>query len=217
MLATSIYTTAKTGGNVTVGILTSAIEKVKGLDAFKTQLKQRKAMIASIEDIGEQGRTGLFVIVIGESQTRDRMSAYGFERDTTPWLAQKSTDDHFVLMNNAYSCYPNTVRALEQALTAHSQFSDRTLATSPSIVEIANAAGYEVSWLSNQNMYGIWDAPTTVIANEASRQVWINKAIGNGTESGHFDDELLGELKKIRNMSRYFERFFLDRSPLGRP
>lgn len=197
MLATSIFAAVKTAGNVTTNIVTFAVEKVHELDAFKTKLEERKALIASLENLNEQGRRGLFVIIVGESQTRDRMSAYGYGRDTTPWLSAQKADEHFVLMQNAYSCYPNTVRALEQALTARSQFSDRPLAESPSIVEIAKAAGYEVSWLSNQNMLGVWDSPTTVIANDADHHVWINQTIGQRIQSAHFDDALLAELRKI--------------------
>lgn len=197
MLASSIFAAVKTTRNVTTNIVTFAVEKVHELDEFKNKLEERKALIASLDNLTEQGRPGLFVIIVGESQTRDRMSAYGYDRDTTPWLSQQKTDDHFVLMQNAYSCYPNTVRALEQALTARSQFSERTLAESPSIVEIAKAAGYEVSWLSNQNMLGIWDSPTTVIANDADHHVWINQTIGQRVQSAHYDDSLLDELRKI--------------------
>ena len=163
MLATSIAAAMKNAGNLTTNIVTAAVEKVQELNSFESKLEERKSLIASLEGIREQGRHGLYVVIVGESQTRDRMSAYGYEKETTPWLTRQAVDDHFVLMQNAYSCYPNTVRSLEQALTARSQFTDRPLAESPSIVEIARAAGYHVSWLSNQNRLGGWDSPTTVI------------------------------------------------------
>ena len=197
MLATSIAAAMKNAGNLTTNIVTAAVEKVQELNSFESKLEERKSLIASLEGIREQGRHGLYVVIVGESQTRDRMSAYGYEKETTPWLTRQAVDDHFVLMQNAYSCYPNTVRSLEQALTARSQFTDRPLAESPSIVEIARAAGYHVSWLSNQNRLGGWDSPTTVIANEADHQVWINETIGEKNQSRHYDDALLDELRKI--------------------
>ena len=197
MLATSIFAAIKNARNITTEIVAVAVEKVQELDAFKSKLEERKSLIASLEGLRDQGRRGLYVVIVGESQTRDRMSAYGYEKDTTPWLTRQAVDDHFVLMQNAYSCYPNTVRSLEQALTARSQFTDRPLAESPSIVEIARAAGYHVSWLSNQNRLGGWDSPTTVIANEADHQVWINETIGEKIQSRHYDDALVDELRKI--------------------
>ena len=197
MLATSIFAAIKNARNITTEIVAVAVEKVQELDAFKSKLEERKSLIASLEGLRDQGRRGLYVVIVGESQNRDRMSAYGYEKDTTPWLTRQAVDDHFVLMQNAYSCYPNTVRSLEQALTARSQFTDRSLAESPSIVEIARAAGYHVSWLSNQNRLGGWDSPTTVIANEADHQVWINDTIGEKIQSKHYDDTLVDELRKI--------------------
>ena len=197
MLATSIFAAIKNARNITTEIVAVAVEKVQELDAFKSKLEERKSLIASLEGLRDQGRRGLYVVIVGESQTRDRMSAYGYEKETTPWLTRQAVDDHFVLMQNAYSCYPNTVRSLEQALTARSQFTDRPLAESPSIVEIARAAGYHVSWLSNQNRLGGWDSPTTVIANEADHQVWINETIGEKIQSRHYDDALVDELRKI--------------------
>lgn len=197
MLIAAIYSSVKTGGNATLDVFQTTVAKIEELDSFKHQLEHRKALIASLDSIKHQGRPGLFVVIIGESQTRDRMSAYGYERETTPWLASKRHDQHFVLMENSYSCYPQTVQALGQALTSHSQFSSLSLADSPSIVEIANAAGYEVTWLSNQNRLGGWDTPTTVIANQAGLQVWLNSTIGKKIQSPHFDDALLGELAKI--------------------
>lgn len=197
MLATSIAAAMKNAGNLTTNIVTAAVEKVQELNSFESKLEERKSLIAALEGIREQGRHGLYVVIVGESQTRDRMSAYGYEKDTTLWLTRQAVDNHFVLMQNAYSCYPNTVRSLEQALTARSQFTDRPLAESPSIVEIARAAGYHVSWLSNQNRLGGWDSPTTVIANEADHQVWINETIGEKIQSRHYDDTLVDELRKI--------------------
>lgn len=198
MLMAAIYSSVKTGGgNATLDVFRTTVAKIEELDSFKHQLEHRKVLIASLDSIKHQGRPGLFVVIIGESQTRDRMSAYGYERETTPWLSSKRHDQHFVLMENSYSCYPQTVQALGQALTSHSQFSSQSLAESPSIVEIANAAGYEVIWLSNQNRLGNWDTPTTVIANQAGLQVWLNSNIGKKIQSQHFDDALLWELAKI--------------------
>lgn len=126
------------------------------------------------------------------------MSAYGYERDTTPWLSSKRSDRHFVLLDNAYACFPNTVSALSNALTAKNQYVSRSFAASPSVVEIIKAAGYESWWISNQNRLGVWDAPTSVIANLSDHQVWLNsKMIGKRTRSKKFDEELIGELQKV--------------------
>lgn len=179
-------------------VFRGAQEIVQDLNAFKEELAKRQVALGALGDLKNQGNGGLYLVVLGESQTRSRMSAYGYERDTTPWLSSKRSDRHFVLLDNAYACFPNTVSALSNALTAKNQYVSRSFAASPSVVEIIKAAGYESWWISNQNRLGVWDAPTSVIANLSDHQVWLNSTmIGKRTRSKKFDEELIGELQKV--------------------
>ena len=58
------------------------------------------------------------LLIIGESESRDYMSAFSeCEYDTTPWLKAKKEDPHFLLFPNSYSCIAHTVSCLERALT----------------------------------------------------------------------------------------------------
>ena len=52
-----------------------------------------------------------FLVIIGESQNRKHMSAYGYGRDTTPWLAAQRANDNFVIMENGYACNTLTMLA----------------------------------------------------------------------------------------------------------
>lgn len=150
-----------------------------------------------LQSLKHQGDDGLFVIVLGESQTKTHMSAYGYHRNTTPWLKSKLSSDNFIVLGNAFSCYISTVPALSQALTAVNQYSSLQLAQAPSILEIANASGYETWWFSNQNKFGVWDTPTTIIANQAGHTKWINTSIGETIRSPFFDDKLIELINKI--------------------
>ena len=87
---------------------------------------------------GEKGRKGLFVIVIGESHTRDRMSAYNFlDRDTTPWQKSMRDDKDFIFLEKGYTSYVSTVQALAYALTTKTQYTSQNFEDSPSIVELS--------------------------------------------------------------------------------
>lgn len=68
-----------------------------------------------------------FLVIIGESQNRKHMSAYGYSRDTTPWLAAQKVNDNFVIMENGYACNTLTMLALSQALTEKSQYNHKAL------------------------------------------------------------------------------------------
>ena len=143
-------------------------------------------------------RGGLYVLVIGESETRDHMHAYGYAKKTTPWLDQATAMPQNVLFKNAYTNDIHTVSSLTYALTAKNQYNSVKLKDAPSINEVAKAAGYTVYWLSNQLQYGGWDIPVAIISSTADHQVWINENTGKTTYTQFYDGQLLKELMRLR-------------------
>lgn len=158
----------------------------------------------AIRSLGIQGTStpGIYLLVLGESQNREHMQAYGYERPTTPWLAQMRNDRHFLLFEKAYSCYPHTVRSLTYALTAKNQYNDLNYKNAVTLLEAAEAAGFSTVWLSNQSHYSPWDTPITVIASEAEQQYWLNGNVGKDwIEAGwtnFFDGALADKLTNIK-------------------
>ena len=67
---------------------------------------------------------------------------------------------------------------------------------------MAKAAGYETVWLSNQAKYGSWGAAVTVLAQEATQQIWINQHLGNTLDTNYFDGELVNRLQEIKPAKR---------------
>ena len=63
-----------------------------------------------------------------------------------------------------------------------------------SIIDVAKAAGYNVIWLSNQIKYGLYDTPTSVIADAASEQFFTSDSIEN---TYNYDDALLKKLNSF--------------------
>lgn len=197
MIIVAAFSAFKTQGNLTLGIFDGARKTVEALDGFKKEVEKRQSLVAKLPEMTQKGDDGLFVVVIGESHTRDRMSAYDYGRDTTPWLRSQRGNGRFVFWENAYSNYPNTVFSLSQALTAKSQYDDRILEQSPSILEILNAAGYETWWISTQVQFGAWDTPVSVIANFADEQRWLSGQIDERGHNKLLDGILVEELAKI--------------------
>ncbi|MCR5437971.1 MAG: phosphoethanolamine transferase [Selenomonas sp.] len=154
--------------------------------AFSKNRQQRKS--EKIELVSG-GKPGIYVMVVGESQTRDHMNAYGYDRMTTPWLSTLAGTENFVNISNTYSCYPKTVQALSYALTAKNQYNSLAFEQAPSLVEVAKQAGYQVIWLSTQNKYGTYDTPITAIARDADSAIW---------ESHCFDEQLAACLDDIK-------------------
>jgi len=157
----------------------------------KTSLKNGVGRIANVGD-------GVYVLVIGESQNRNNMSAYGYQRKTTPWLESMKHIENFIIFDKAYSCHTHTVPVLTYALTAKNQYNDLKLGESVSLLEVVEAAGFETVWISNQVKYSAWDTPVTVIADEANQQFWHNNNVGEKTATNHYDLKLVESIEKIK-------------------
>ena len=134
------------------------------------------------------------ILVIGESEARDYMSAFcDYPLDTTPWLRSKKTDDNFILFPHAYSTIPHTVSSLERALTEFNQYNDKQFYTSCSIIDIAHKAGYNTYWYSNQGHLGCADTPVTLVANTSNVSKWTKQNLNQL----QFDESLLEYLPEI--------------------
>lgn len=148
--------------------------------------------------LSQKPEAGVYVLVIGESQNRAHMQAYNYHRATTPWLDSMKSDKNMLLFTKAYSCHTHTVPTLLYALTAKNQYNNISVKNAVSVLEVAEAAGFETVWLSNQVKYSAWDTPVTSIAGEANQQKWINSTLGESTNTDYFDGKLIEELDKIK-------------------
>lgn len=170
------------------------------LKSFSAYDATRTARLQHLSDLGTlsiaPGKAGLYVLVIGESVTRDHMGAYGYDRDTTPWMSSAAGKE-LLLFRHAYSNHTQTVPVLTYALTAKNQYNDIPLEKAYSIIETARSAGYDTWWISNQLKYGAWDTPIAAIASTADHEVWINKNAGTHLQTQYYDEELLSALPDL--------------------
>lgn len=189
----------KSSNNIVSEVFYNARSNLRVYNDFRDKQAERKQQLHLGENIkgAVSSPKGIYVLVIGESANRDFMSAYGYEKKTTPWLDSMKKKDDVVLLNNAYSCHTHTVQVLTYALTAKNQYNNMDIAKAPSLIEMAEAAGYDTAWLSNQVKYGAWDTPITVIASEANHQSWINHNSGASSATNYYDLKLVDELKGL--------------------
>lgn len=111
-----------------------------------------------------------FALVISESHTRTHMSAYGYNRETTPYLNKAVAEGQVFLAKNAFSCAAITYMVMDYALTERTQYNNIADATATNIVEMAKHAGYRVVWISNQHK----DTLAGYLADEADEVYWVN-------------------------------------------
>ena len=167
---------------------------IESLRAFRTQHAQHAAALADVPKIAK-GSGGIHVLVLGESQNKQYMHAYGYEKETTPWLDQMKTSDACIFFQHAYSNHTYTVPVLTYALTEKNQYNDLDESDALSILEVAKAAGYRTAWISNQGKNGISDTPMSILSHDADIVRFLNEH--QYLDIGHVDEELVPVLDDV--------------------
>ena len=183
--------------NIITDIPKQASKTLAQYKNFSKERTDRKDNMSKLL-LSHKPEAGVYVLDIGESQNRAHMQAYNYHRATTPWLDSMKNDKNMLLFTKAYSCHTHTVPTLLYALTAKNQYNNIAVKNAVSVLEVAEAAGFETVWLSNQVKYSAWDTPVTSIASEANQQKWINSTLGESTNTDYFDGKLIEELEKIK-------------------
>ena len=183
--------------NIITDIPKQASKTLAQYKNFSKERTDRKDNMSKLL-LSHKPEAGVYVLVIGESQNRAHMQAYNYHRATTPWLDSMKNDKNMLLFTKAYSCHTHTVPTLLYALTAKNQYNNIAVKNAVSVLEVAEAAGFETVWLSNLVKYSAWDTPVTSTASEANQQKWINSTLGESTNTDYFDGKLIEELEKIK-------------------
>ncbi len=96
-------------------------------------------------------------LIIGESSYRGHYSLYGYGAETTPFLDSLSrTAD--VNYYEAISPAAVTRDALRISLSFSTTANAEPFFTEKNVIDMANDAGYETIWISNQDMVGAFDS-----------------------------------------------------------
>ena len=112
---------------------------------------------------------GTYIIVVGESESRDYMKAYNpeYKYNNTPWLSSMAADDNMIIMDKVYACYNLTKIALGTGFTEASQYNDITFINSMSLLDIAKKRGFKTYWFSNQIGEQFNEVPIHMVARRA--------------------------------------------------
>ena len=178
-----------------VNIIQSTEAVLQSFEDFSQAKEKRLQNLEQLRALGlETDAKGVYVLVIGESETSDHMQVYGYQRPTTPWLTQMAENENTFVFQHAYANHTHTIPTLTYALSAKNQYNRISLVDSYSIVEAAKAAGYKVYWLSNQIKFSVSETPVTVMASVADVEKWINNNTGDKLITSYYDDHLVDEL-----------------------
>ena len=109
------------------------------------------------------------VVILGESARADLMSAYGYERPTTPWLDSISKNGkEVVLFNDVCSSGPNTIMSSQRIFTFWNNTPNKAWYNYPDLTNVLAHAGYYTHWITQQNPQNMY-AIERLFANSAHK------------------------------------------------
>jgi len=174
---------------------------VVGYKNYREQLTNMQAMLdenASIPPLvnlqdAHAGQPATLVLVIGESTNRQRMSLYGYSRETTPEL--DALRDQLQVFDNVVTPRPYTIEALQQVLTFADQEHPELYLTTPSVINLMKQAGYKTYWITNQQTMTKRNTMLTTFSEQADEQVYLNN--NREQNARQYDGDVLAPFAKV--------------------
>lgn len=132
------------------------------------------------------------VLVIGESTNRQRMSLYGYPRETTPELDKLK--DQLAVFDNVITPRPYTIEALQQVLTFADEENPDLYLSTPSVVSMMKQAGYKTFWITNQQTMTKRNTMLTTFSEQADEQVYLNN--NRNQNAAQYDGDVIEPFNK---------------------
>jgi len=175
-------------------IIIGYIQYKKVLKSMEKLLIQntKLAPVDNLQDNNNED-TNTFVLVIGESTNRNRMSLYGYNRKTTPRLDK--IKDQLVVFKNVFSPRPYTIEVLQQDLTFADEQNPDLYLSKVNLINIMKQAGYETYWITNQQTQTKRNTMLTAFSKIADHQIYLNN--NRRQNSSSYDEVVIPPFQKI--------------------
>lgn len=167
---------------------------------YREQLSNMQGMLDDVSKIPPlhnlkddlAGQPATLVLVIGESTNRQRMSLYGYPRNTTPNLDKLK--DELAVFGNVVTPRPYTIEALQQVLTFADEENPDLYLKTPSLVSVMKQAGYKTYWITNQQTMTKRNTMLTTFSEQADEQVYLNN--NRNQNARQYDGDVLEPFSK---------------------
>ena len=166
---------------------TQGVRYLKEVTSGMRELTQAGNIVAAwhVTDVSPKYKN--YVLVVGESNRRDYMHAYGYPVRNTPFMENRGR-----LLEGFTTVADYTIPSLQKALTM--TVSGESVNYAKSLIDAANLAGFATAWYSNQGHIDKKNTPITALANRAQTHRWVKSGV-RATENTS-DRELLSLLEE---------------------
>ncbi|WP_427065318.1 phosphoethanolamine transferase [Klebsiella pneumoniae] len=158
----------------------------------------RMAQLAGMKDswhvLAVKPKYHLYVVVIGESARRDALGAFGGHWDNTPFASSVNG----YLFNNYIAASGSTQKSLgltlNRVVDGKPQYQDN-------FVTLANRAGFQTWWFSNQGQIGEYDTAIASIAKRADEVQFLKNGDFEANKNTQ-DEQLLKLTEQVLSTQR---------------
>jgi heptose-I-phosphate ethanolaminephosphotransferase len=166
------------------------LDTLAGMQDMLTSASQVPPLRNLKDSMADQPAT--LVLVIGESTNRQRMSLYGYPRQTTPELDKLK--DQLAVFDNVITPRPYTIEALQQVLTFADEENPDLYLSTPSLVRMMKQAGYKTFWITNQQTMTKRNTMLTTFSEQADEQVYLNN--NRNQNAAQYDGDVIEPFNK---------------------
>ena len=149
------------------------------------------------QKVVSKGNNGRFILILGESNSRDYMNCYGYKNNTTPFLSKMKSDKRFIFFSQVYANHVHTTEALKYLLSEKNQYNNRT-DLGVTIFDVLRYCKYKSYFISNQYVYDCLTSPVSAISQAADYINYINTEMDFIVRKNRLDIEAINALKKLK-------------------
>ncbi len=140
----------------------------------------------------------LIIWCIGEALTNHHCSLYGYRKETNPLLREMANQGKVLVFRNTQSAGTKTLESFELMMSTYEKAMGNKVKWNECVTlpDIAHAAGYHTSWLSNQSKKGLYDNVVGQYSELCDTSVFIGNQYA-GLQRTSYDIDLLPVLKSM--------------------
>lgn len=173
---------------------------VVGYFEYREQLRSMQFLLTRASNVppltnlkAANDQPATLVLVIGESTNRQRMSLYGYPRETTPKLNEMK--DALYTFTNVIGPRPYTIETLQQVLTFADQNEPNRYMNTPTIMNLMKQAGYKTFWITNQQTMTARNTLLTAFSKQTDQQFYLNN--NRSQNAKQYDDVVFEPFKQV--------------------
>ncbi len=168
------------------------------IDQYQKSIKENSLQGVDAKLISNHEQQ-IFVLILGESGSKNHMSLYGSKRKTNPRLESRHD---IIVYDNAVSGYSRTMQCIPAMISESNIENKIPFNTSIDLIDIFHSAGFKTYWLSNQLPIGVYDNIISSFANKSDYTKFVNTTGNTSREvmrSRSYDSKLFAPFSAVLN------------------